>query len=68
MVDVTPAQLARESIDHGAPAPLAEALQNLNEMFRTSRAGVLADDIENLTGVAPRTFRDWCETHVESFR
>jgi hypothetical protein len=29
---------------------------------------VIADDIENLTGVAPRNFRDWCERHVDKFR
>lgn len=67
-VDVTPEQLAQDSIDHGTPVQLAEAMQNLNEMFRVGRAGMIADDIENLTGVAPQTFRDWCERHVDSFR
>ena len=67
-VDVTPEQLAQESIDRGTPVQLAEAMRNLNEMFRVGRAGVIADDIENLTGVAPRTFRDWCERHVDTFR
>ena len=43
-------------------------MQNLNEMFRAGRAGVIADDVENLTGVAPRTFRDWCERHADAFR
>ena len=66
--DVTPEQFARDSIARGTPAPAAEALQNLNEMFRTSRAGVIADDIHNLLGVAPRTFRDWCESHIDAFR
>jgi uncharacterized protein YbjT (DUF2867 family) len=67
-VDVTPEELARENIEHGTPAPLAEAMQNLNELFRAGRAGVIADDIENLTGVAPTTFRNWCERHVDDFR
>jgi len=67
-VDVTPEQLAQDSIERGTPVQLAEATQNLNEMFRVGRAGVIADDIENLTGVAPRTFRDWCERHVDTFR
>jgi len=43
-------------------------MQNLNELFRTGRAGVIADDIENLTGVASQTFRDWCERHADEFR
>ena len=30
-------------------------------------AGQIADDIENLTGVAPRSFPDWCERHVDEF-
>ena len=67
-VAVTPEQAARQAIESGTPAQLAGALQNLNELFRAGRAGVIADDIENLTGVAPRTFRDWCERHVDEFR
>ena len=67
-VDVTPAQFAQESIEQGTPVPLAEALQNLNELFRVGRAGVIADDIENVTGVAPGTFRTWCEHHIDAFR
>jgi len=67
-VAVTPEQVAKEAIENGTPAQLAAALQNLNELFRAGRAGVIADDIENLTGVAPRTFRDWCERHIDKFR
>jgi uncharacterized protein YbjT (DUF2867 family) len=67
-VAVTPEQVAKEAIESGTPAQLAGALQNLNELFRAGRAGVIADDIENLTGVAPRTFRDWCERHADKFR
>ena len=67
-VDVTPEQVAKEAIEKGTPVQLAEAMQNLNELFRTGRAGVIADDIENLTGIAPRTFRDWCERHADKFR
>jgi len=48
-------------------AERAAALRNLNEMFRVGRAGVIADDIENLTGTAPRTFRQWCERHAAAF-
>ncbi len=67
-VDVTPEQFARDSVARGTPAPRAAALQNLNELFRAGRAGVIADDIANLTGVAPRTFRAWCERHIDAFR
>ncbi|MFZ0090630.1 MAG: NAD(P)H-binding protein [Solirubrobacteraceae bacterium] len=68
LVAITPEQAANQAIENGTPAPLAAAMQNLNELFRASRAGVIADDIENLTGVAPRTFRDWCERHIDELR
>jgi uncharacterized protein YbjT (DUF2867 family) len=67
-VDVTPGQFARDSIEQGTPAQLAEVMQDLNELFRAGRAGLIADDIENLTGTAPGNFRDWCERHVDEFR
>lgn len=67
LVDVTPEQAAKEAIERGTPAQLAEAVQHLNEMFRARRVGQIADDIENLTGIAPATFRDWCERHVDEF-
>lgn len=67
-VDVTPEQFAQTMIEQGTPAPFTGAVQNLNEMFRVGRAGVVTDDIENLTGTAPRTFRTWCEHHAGAFR
>ncbi len=67
VVDVLPKQLATESIENGVPSEAAEALRDLNEMFRVGRAGVIADDIENVTGVAPRTFRQWCGQHASDF-
>ena len=67
-VDATPEQVESDSIARGVPAPAAAALRNLQEMFRTSRSGVVTDDVENVTGVAPRSFRDWCERHVDAFR
>jgi uncharacterized protein YbjT (DUF2867 family) len=67
-VPVTPEELARHSVEHGTPAELAGAVQNLNELFRAGRAGVLADDITNLTGLTPRTFREWSEHHADAFK
>lgn len=66
-VAVTPGQAAHQAIERGTPAPLAEAMQTLNEMFSARRVGQIADDIENLTGFAPISFRDWCVRHVEEF-
>jgi uncharacterized protein YbjT (DUF2867 family) len=66
-VDVTPEQAAKEAMASGTPVQLAEAMQNLNELFRARRVGQIGDDIENLTGLAPATFRAWCERHIDEF-
>jgi uncharacterized protein YbjT (DUF2867 family) len=66
--DITPEQFARNSIAQGTPVEAAEALQNLNELFPCRAAGIVTDDVENTTGTAPRTFRDWCERHIDAFR
>jgi uncharacterized protein YbjT (DUF2867 family) len=66
-VDVTPEQAAKEAIASGTPVHLAEAMQDLNELFRVRRTGQVGDDVENLTGLAPATFRDWCERHIDEF-
>src|ERR1019366_1461405 len=41
-VPVTPEEFARHSVEHGTPAEMAGAVQNLNELFRAGRAGVHA--------------------------
>jgi uncharacterized protein YbjT (DUF2867 family) len=66
-VSLTPEQFAQQSIEQGTPAEMAGAVQNLNELFRAGRAGVITEDVTNLTGIAPRTFRQWCEEHAEEF-
>ena len=65
---MTPEEFARHSIGHGTPAETAHAVQDLNELFRAGRASVLSDDITNLTGLAPRTFRKWAERHADAFK
>jgi hypothetical protein len=42
-------------------------MENLNELFRAGRAGLLTDDIENVTGIRPGTFHSWCERHAAAF-
>ena len=66
-VAVTPEEYAKQSVESGTPKEMAGAVQNLNELFRTGRAGVVTNDIENITNIAPRTFREWCNQHVASF-
>jgi uncharacterized protein YbjT (DUF2867 family) len=67
-VAVDPEQAAKEAIERGTPVQVAEAMQQLNEMFCARLVGQVGDDIENLTSVAPRSFRDWCERHIDEFR
>jgi uncharacterized protein YbjT (DUF2867 family) len=67
-VPATPDQLARDSVEHGMPAERADAIRQLNELFRAGRAGVRTDDVENITGTAPATFRTWCERNADAFR
>lgn len=67
-VAITPQQAAQRAIEHGVPARMAEATQALNEMFRGRLVGQTSDDIENVTGIAPARFRDWCERNAARFR
>jgi hypothetical protein len=43
-------------------------MERLNEVFRARRSVAITDDVENITGIAPATFRDWCERHADAFR
>jgi uncharacterized protein YbjT (DUF2867 family) len=65
--DTSPHEFAQASIQRGTPPELADAMENLNELFRAGRAGFVTDDVENITGIAPRTFRDWCERNASAF-
>ena len=66
-VDSTPEEEARKRRDAGAPEFIARARQNLDELFRAGRAGFVTDDVQNLTGDAPRSFRTWAEQHTDLF-
>lgn len=67
LVPVTPEQFAEAAISRGTPEPQARALQDLHELFRAGRSGIVTDDVRNLTGIAPRTFRQWAEQHRAEF-
>jgi uncharacterized protein YbjT (DUF2867 family) len=66
--DVTPHQFAHAAIERGTPPEEAHLIERLNEVLRAGRAGFLTDDVENITGTAPGTFRAWCERHADAFR
>jgi uncharacterized protein YbjT (DUF2867 family) len=66
--DVTPHEFAEAAIQQGTPPEQARLMERLNEVFRARRAVAITDDVENLTGTAPATFRDWCQRHADAFR
>jgi uncharacterized protein YbjT (DUF2867 family) len=66
--DITPHEFAQAQIANGVPAEAAQALEYLNTVFRKGRAAYVTDDVHNLTGRAPGTFRAWCEKHANELR
>lgn len=63
----TPEEEAQRSIERGTAPPMAAARQNLDELFALSRAGIITDDVYNLTGNTPRSFRTWVQNHTAAF-
>jgi hypothetical protein len=66
--DVTLHEFAQAAIQRGTPPEEVHLIERLNEALRAGRAGFVTDDVENITGIAPATFRDWCERNVDAFR
>jgi len=66
--EVTPHEFAQAQIANGVPAEQAQALEHLNTVFRKGRAAYVTDDVQNLTGRAPGTFREWCERNIDALR
>ncbi|WP_216892947.1 SDR family oxidoreductase [Nocardia alni] len=66
--DITPHEFAQAAIQRGTPPEQAHMMEALYEWFRANRSGFTTDDVENITGTAPATFRAWCEHHADAFR
>jgi len=66
--DVTPHEFAQAAVQQGTPPEQARLMERLNEVFRARRAVAITDDVENITGTAPATFRHWCERNADAFR
>jgi uncharacterized protein YbjT (DUF2867 family) len=66
--DVTPHEFAQAAVQRGTPPEQAHLMERLNEVFRARRSVNITDDVENITGITPATFRDWCERHADAFR
>lgn len=66
--DVTPHDHAEAAIANGTPEPMARMMEALYASMRAGRAAYVTDDVQNLTGRAPGTFRAWCERNAAAFR
>jgi uncharacterized protein YbjT (DUF2867 family) len=66
--DVTPHEFAQAAIQRGTSPEQAHLMERLNETLRARRAVDITDDVENITGIAPGTFRGWCERNASAFR
>lgn len=66
--DVTPHEFAQAAIQRGTPPGEAHMMEGMNEVLRAGRTGFVTDDVENITGIAPGTFRAWCERYADVFR
>jgi len=63
----TPEDEAHKRVEAGMEPRMAGARQDLDELFVLHRAGIVTDDVFNLTGNAPRSFRTWVENHTAAF-
>ncbi|GAA1841589.1 NAD(P)H-binding protein [Actinomadura bangladeshensis] len=66
--DLTPQEFTKVTVRNGTPPEQAYLRERLNDLLRAGRAGFVTDDVQNLTGFAPGTFRAWCERNVDALR
>ena len=66
--DVTPREFAEAAIQRGTAPEQARLMEHLYETLRARRWVAVTDDVENITGIAPGTFRAWCERSADAFR
>ncbi len=58
-VDLPPNELRYGMVDMGMPDEIADRLLDLERYFRSGEASPVTDDIERVTGRAPRRFADY---------
>ncbi|MFI6214389.1 NAD(P)H-binding protein [Nocardia brasiliensis] len=66
--EIAPEQARQALLDHGVPAELADAIMALRATALASFTSVVHDSVERITGVPPRTFRQWATDHAAEFR
>jgi uncharacterized protein YbjT (DUF2867 family) len=67
-VDLPEAQLKKAILSSGAPEWSADALIDLQRLYREGRASLVTDDIERLTGHKPITFDQFALDYAFAFR
>jgi len=67
-VDVTPRQWKKEAVESGVPAWLADDLSILYGALREGYGATVSTAVRDITGKAPRTFRDFATDHAARFR
>lgn len=67
-VDI-PEAAAEEGMRHmGVPAEVVAWMMSLNAIIKAGRAAAFSDDLQALTGKAPRRFADFAREHADAWR
>ena len=67
-VDLPAAQLKKAILSTGAPEWSADALIDLQRLYREGRASLVEGDVERLTGHKPTTFDQFAHDYTFAFR
>ncbi len=67
-VDLPPAEFRKALLSAGMPEWSADALLDLQRLYREGKASLVTDDIERLTGRKPITFDQFAHDYAFAFR
>jgi uncharacterized protein YbjT (DUF2867 family) len=67
-VDLPPAEFKKAILSAGTPEWSAEALLDLQRLYREGKASLVTDDVERLTGRKPITFDQFARDYAFAFR
>ena len=67
-VDLPPADLKKAILSAGTPEWSAEALLDLQRLYREGKASLVTDDVERLTGRRPITFDQFARDYAFAFQ
>ncbi|HEY4456899.1 MAG TPA: nucleoside-diphosphate sugar epimerase, partial [Pseudonocardiaceae bacterium] len=65
--ETTPAQARAGLLGAGLDDVMADAVMALRATALEAFTSVVHPDVEEITGRAPRTFRDWARAHRDEF-